>query len=467
MTDKLPVGPYRNLEIEPGVQAPWYIIPFDEQGYCTGPWTRNDLLKAVKNGTYTDIFLFSHGWNNDWAAASERYEHFLKGYTEMRHTRGLTYPRPFRPLLVGVFWPSVILVLPGERSPAFAALPASPARSMDVEVAQERQEIQALASSIAPKNVERFYDLAQRTELGQEEALELARMLSPIYSADEADDIPPKGRAATPKDVVKLWHSVAAKKPLQANRGQGGFAQEPGVSPAKPPGDFGFAREPQDAPQGAGIFDLLDPRIIIRLATVLQMKDRAGKVGARGVGSLLAELLTNSADARIHLIGHSYGCKVVLSALCFQPLDRRVNSLLLLQPAVSYLCFAEDATGTGQPGGYRSALDRVEEPILTTFTPRDWPLSKFFHLAVRRSSDIGEISMAGAPPSRYAALGGFGPGGCDADCREIRMKDFGDQYALGAGAPRIYALNAAEQISGHGDISNLATWWALYEQVAQ
>src|SRR5204863_823662 len=118
--------------------------------------------------------------------------------------------------------------------------------------------------------------------------------------------------------------------------------------------------------------------------------------------------------ARVHLIGHSYACKVVLSALCFQELPRPVTSLLLLQPAISYLCFAAaDATGTGKPGGYHDALDKVEQPILTTYSTHDVALRDLFHLAVRRPFDQGEEHIgADVPPSPYAALGGYGPGGC-------------------------------------------------------
>jgi hypothetical protein len=180
---------------------------------------------------------------------------------------------------------------------------------------------------------------------------------------------------------------------------------------------------------------------------------------------LLADLL-KSGTARVHLIGHSYGCKVVLSALCFPVLPRPVNSVLLLQPAISYLCFAEDATGSKNPGGYRDALKRVEQPILITFSPHDIPLTQIFHLAIRRPSDIGEEQIAGAPPpSRYAALGGYGPGGCDTDCNEVDLKKIGDPYNLGPGARKIQALNGAQAIYGHGDISNDFTWWALYNQI--
>src|SRR5689334_12359381 len=123
MANRLPAGPYKILEIEDGIKAPWYIIPFDKHGHCEGPLTQSHLLAAARDEAYTDIFLFSHGWNNDWSVASQRYDEFIQGYSEMRHAHALKYPRTVRPLLVGIFWPSTSLVLPWEKGPQFAALP--------------------------------------------------------------------------------------------------------------------------------------------------------------------------------------------------------------------------------------------------------------------------------------------------------------------------------------------------------
>ncbi|HEY6411243.1 MAG TPA: hypothetical protein VIY29_27605, partial [Ktedonobacteraceae bacterium] len=406
MPDTLPAGPYRTIQIDNGQQAPFYILPFDEQGLCQGPLTQAQLLSTVQVDTYTDIFLFSHGWNNDWNDASSNYNNFLSGYMKLRHDHGLTYGRPFRPLMIGIFWPSIALLMPSENAPAFAGnLP----QLTDMQVALNLQEVQSLATAIAKEDVERFYALAQRgQDLKPDEALELARIMAPIYHAS-SDELPDKGPAPSPADIVKMWQTIARMTPSSNTSGA-----------------FGFADEPTGAPEAAGAFNFPDPREIIRAATVLQMKDRAGVVGAHGVCSLLHDLLANSGSAYLHLVGHSYGCKVLLSALCFQDVPRPVHSILLLEPAISYLCFAKDATGTGQPGGYRSALQKVEDPILLTFSSHDIPLTQLFHLAVRRPSDLGEMQIAGAPPSRYAALGGYGPGGVDNESKEISIKNVGD-----------------------------------------
>lgn len=465
MPAKLPVGPYHTIELDNGLQAPFYIIPFDEQGFCQGPLTRENLMSTLQNGVYTDIFLFSHGWNNDWKTAIGRYDDFLSGYARIQREHGLHSSRPFLPLLVGIFWPSLALVLPSERGPAFAAFSGDDQQLRDEEVELERQEIQSLAATLRKEDVERFYALVQREgNLNQDEALELARMLAPLYNVPTEDELPTIESTPSTNQLVSLWQktaSMSSTRPSTSTPGKFGYVNEPG----RTPGGDGLTAQPTTVPEAAGILNFLDPRFIIRLATVLQMKDRAGVVGAHGVGSLLVDLL-KIGTGRVHLIGHSYGCKIVLSALCFQELPRPVNSVLLLQPAISYLCFAVDATGTGLQGGYRTALERVEQSIMTTYSPHDVPLTHFFHLAVRRSSDIGEEQIAGAPPpSRYAALGGFGPGGCETDCSEVEMKKIGDFYDLAPGVRKIHVLNGVQAIFGHGDINNDFTWWALYNQV--
>jgi pimeloyl-ACP methyl ester carboxylesterase len=165
----------------------------------------------------------------------------------------------------------------------------------------------------------------------------------------------------------------------------------------------------------------------------------------------------------VHLIGHSYGGKVILSALAAKPHARNVDSVLLLQPAMSYLCFAADVDG--HPGGYRAALSRTEQPIMTTFSRNDIPLTRFFQWAARRTSDLGEVQIAGVP-SRYAALGGFGPGGMDGEAVAVPARLPAEPYAAAPPGIRIVAVESSEFISGPGDISNDATHWMLLNQIS-
>jgi hypothetical protein len=83
MPDVFPAGPYTTIEISSEFEAPWYIMPFNEYGHCEAPTSQDHLLSVVKDDAYTDIFLFSHEWNNDWHHVFDRYANFLKGYREM------------------------------------------------------------------------------------------------------------------------------------------------------------------------------------------------------------------------------------------------------------------------------------------------------------------------------------------------------------------------------------------------
>lgn len=191
--------------------------------------------------------------------------------------------------------------------------------------------------------------------------------------------------------------------------------------------------------------------------------------------SSLMRSIQGATSARMHAVGHSYGCKVMLSGICNGPaLARPLDSLLLLQPAVSHLCFAARVPGTNQAGGYRRALDpaMVKHPILSTYSKKDFPLHGTFHLSLRRDSDLGEAQIAaggttaGDPPSRFAALGGYGPRGAGQALKDP-IPAAGESYGdLGTAPPPIIGLDGSKgRITGHGDIAKPETAWALYELI--
>ena len=454
MPTSFPPGPYKVVQTsDQGEPAPWYVIPFDKHGVCTGPLTRQHLVEAVGAKTYTDVFLFSHGWNNDWETASERYEDFIRGFVGMRRDFGLAMTRPYKPLLAGVFWPSAAMVMPWERAPKFAGTPAG----IDNDTDAWRRELEELSESVSADDRGEFYALAQRENLTQAEAERLAAIIAQaVKSFDRADaELAEAGGPPAPKEILALARSIPGA---------------PGT--ARPAGTFGFATGTAGVPQAAFSLSDLDPRKLVRVATVLQMKDRAARVGALGVGPLLREILAAHPDGRVHLIGHSYGAIVVLSAMCYpegQQLPRKVDSVLLLQPAVSQWCFAANVANKGFPGGYRSALAQVRAPIFTTFTNRDVPLTKLFHVAVRRDRDLGQPQIAAglpSPPSMYAALGGFGPAGLsEAELQVLDITAPPTRYNLATPQPKVCALNGDTVITGHGNISVPATWWALFQQL--
>lgn len=441
----LAAGPYEHVPVLEGVQAPFYLLRFDADGRSGGPQTQQHLVEAMRTGGFTDLYFFSHGWNNDFATSLSYYRNFIGGYGRMRRDMKLSYGRPYRPVLAGVIWPSTALVLPWEQGPRFAG------EQDDQLSAGEQALIEDLAGDVDPGKRERFYQLLDRQEsLSEKEARELAELLTSIYAGGDSDVGDDQG--PDPEVFVASW--AALSQPVAPPRtGPADFT------------DFGTVGAAEAAtPEAAFDLGRFDPRDALRMLTVWKMKDRAGKVGATGVGPLLNQILqATPSGVRLHLIGHSYGARLLLSALAHRPIPRPVDSLLLLQPAVSHLCFADQVEGSGAPGGYRPVLDRVAKPILSTFSAHDFPLTKVFHMTLRRARDLGEAQIAaGEPPNRYAALGGFGPRGVGGRGREIQVKRPPDGYELGEEAPDIYGVDATSTISDHGDISNQSTWWALH-----
>jgi hypothetical protein len=144
--------------------------------------------------------------------------------------------------------------------------------------------------------------------------------------------------------------------------------------------------------------------------------------------------------------------------------QRPIDSVLLLQPAVSAACFAKQVGNTGEPGRYRPALERVHQPILATYSTRDNALHRHYHLAVDRYKDAGERRPAGIIPY-YAALGGYGPKDCDTESQRQELLSPTQVYPRMPSSIRIVGLEGTKLIADHGDICNPAIYWALYNQV--
>ena len=161
MAEVLAIGPYRTIVSVEGDEVPYYVIPFDKDGCCVGPRTLEHLLDAAAG--YSDIFVFSHGWNNDWSAATQRYESFVNGWQALRREFRLPMPAGYKPLLVGIFWPSQALAwFDSELAPAIAASdPAAQDRYADASSAVLRDVAEGLPAAARAQ----FYALAQSDPL--------------------------------------------------------------------------------------------------------------------------------------------------------------------------------------------------------------------------------------------------------------------------------------------------------------
>jgi hypothetical protein len=164
---------------------------------------------------------------------------------------------------------------------------------------------------------------------------------------------------------------------------------------------------------------------------------------------------------------------VVLSSMVAARLPRSVESVLLLQPAISHLAFAEEVPGGVRSGGYREALKLSRQPILTTYSAHDFPLHEVFHRALRRETDRGELAvagietLAGPPPNVFAALGGYGPRGAKETLIQP-LPEPGEAPEIPETA-RIVGFDGTmhKRVAGHGDIATPHTAWLLTLQLTR
>ncbi|CDX51558.1 conserved hypothetical protein [Mesorhizobium plurifarium] len=438
----VPAGPYAL----PGVNMPSWLVRFDKDGECSSPGTAAALVEKIRSGQHSNVLFYSHGWNTDFADAVEQYTRFLRAFEAVVQE----HPLPgFSPIFVGLTWPSAWM--PSTPGPQMAAVDAEHKLS-DADLFEK--VLAEIAADISNENRTDFYELIDTGMLAREQALKLAGMMSSIISRPPEEVDGASSEPIAEEGILKL---VALMRTAEKGSGK----EDVDIDHI---GIIGGAVGPLVAAS-----ESWDPRDFVRLASLFQMKDRAGRVGSRGVAVLLRNVLS-AAQGGVHVFGHSFGAKVVLSALCApEPLPRQPSSLLLLQPAISHLSFADTVPGRTGSGGYRTALSLVKSPVFTTYSSMDFPLHNVFHLALRRPSDLGELQVgaAGEPPGRYAALGGYGLRGIEDRTQIDPIPDAGDDYPALAGY-RIVALDGSDKrITSHGDVANSYTAWALRTQIAR
>ena len=338
-------------------------FPYIEVGFTKAgaprAGSREALLGAASN--MTDLLVLAHGWNETAASARNLYAMVL---TEVRAALADGQPpsEDRRVGVVGVQWPSMILTdglatgVSQWRTSIGAALP----RRFDATIQELCDLVEARPSD--PDAVDRYMAL-------------LARLGTAVPGARRDED------------------------------GDGAIATS-----ADPMFDLQALVEPSAA---AGLGDVFDrvwhgAREALRATTFWQMKRRAGETGTRGLGPLLAELAATRPNVRVHLVGHSFGARLVASALpSLGPTSSTVDSMALLQGGFSHFAFAaslpHDAGRSGQLVGMEG---RVRGQVVATHTRFDTALSTLYPLAARMSGDDAAGTEARA--SRFGALGADG-----------------------------------------------------------
>ncbi|MGH8965969.1 MAG: hypothetical protein ACRDXB_11675, partial [Actinomycetes bacterium] len=193
------------------------------------------------------------------------------------------------------------------------------------------------------------------------------------------------------------------------------------------------------------------------------MKDRAGLVGRTGLLGVLKRVHSERPDMRMHLVGHSFGARLVTStAAAWNDATTPFASLTLLQAAFSHNSFAQRWDGT-HDGAFRGLIlhRRVSGPVMITCTKNDRAVGLAYPVASRIARQA-----AAALGDRDDPYGGLGRNGAQRtpEATDGFLLPAGGRYAVTGG--RLYNLVADDVISDHGDIVSDEVAYALLTAVA-
>jgi hypothetical protein len=217
-----------------------------------------------------------------------------------------------------------------------------------------------------------------------------------------------------------------------------------------------------DQVTAAGLFGLSGgilsgASMLANLFTYGTMKDRAGVVGRGGVVKTLAAIAAARPAIKIHLIGHSFGGRLVTAAANALAAGSAVESMLLCEAAYSHNGLAQRWDGTND-GSFRGvvAQRKVRRAIGITHSAHDWPVGIAYPLASRILNQVAQAF--GGPDDKF---GGMGRNGAQhtPESRDDVLMPVGHAYAPLDGTTFIRNLSGdgtaagSVTISGHGDIA--------------
>ena len=405
----------------------------------------------------TDLFVMSHGWNNDADAARTLYRNFFQNFVAVAQQNDLP-GRSFA--IVGVIWPSKKF----DELVAASSAPGSAQGSAGLTAAH-KESLKAVEEKLeAMKQL--FSEPAQKKTLDEAKALlpdiedkgsartEFVNKIRSLLDPSAAND---EDASATffKDDGNELMKNLkVAEDDLDqevVGEGEGSASLPLGVGTVQPPqgGAAGLATFLSGFK--ASVMNVLN------FTTYYEMKARAGNVGKNGVAKLIDKLA--SQVQRIHLIGHSFGGRVVTATAANSSTDK-IKSMSLLQTAFSHNGFSKSMKGF-----FRSVVDqkRVKGPILVTYTKNDTAVGVAYPLA---SKIVGDATAAfGDENDKFGGLGRNGAQQMEVgEVVKGNLLDAAGDYQFQAG--KFFNLEGSPFIKSHGDVTGKEITHAVRKAVA-
>ena len=424
---------------------PFFPIEFDKKARLVDADQTFALDSFIKTGGVTDLLVVSHGWNNDEAQAMILYKNLVSSISKEADddfsARTIA--------IVGVFWPSKKFaeadLIAGGAAAFGDDLPVD-------ELVTQLEEMRIVAESDDDDaTIDRLIELVPILEDRKSARVEFGEKVRTLLGTEIADD------AELADEIPTTLFMMAGDQMLEelglprdeeaAVAVDGGIASVGGFddTDGDPMGGIaGLGSFFSGIRSGAGN--------ALNMITYYKMKARAGTVGRKGLSPVLREVKEEKPDIKIHLVGHSFGGRLVAAtALGESPTATvlPIDSMTLLQAAFSHNGFARNWEGS-RDGYFRDVYegDRIVGPTLVTHTANDTANRVAYPLASRLARQMA--AAFGDADDKFGAIGANGAQSTP-EAVEGSLLSRDSEYDFDAGV--IYNLEGSDYINSHGDVA--------------
>ena len=453
-------GPFQTIE-----------VPFDKNAAITplGPIDGTGAAAAIAAlaPKVDDLILISHGWNNDVDDARTLYAAIFASVANAWSAAGLTPADQTKTAILALYWPSKKFdesdLIPGGAAAVQDPVPVDYGAAITAQIANLKDAFGQ-------------FDAAQQT------LLDRAGAQVPLLDTEAAQN-------AYVAALAALFPSTTDEADPGLDASKGGFVDRSGadiladiqaqlgLAQAAPATGGGADPIDDDTPStSAGAAAGFNPiagvqqaaNLLLNLTTYYVMKERAGTVGQMGAAPLVVAALAANPALRVHLVGHSFGGRLVTSLANALPKGVQVQTIALLQAAYSHYGFASaPADGSRPVGAFRDVIaqNKVRDIIQITHSCHDWAVGAAYPIASFIARDTASAVPINVPGTANSPWGGMGASGAQqtAEAFDDTLLDGNAAYAALPSGKLIRNLTGDAFIAGHGNVDGPQVAWAFLQ----
>jgi hypothetical protein len=438
---------------------PYTEVEFAKNATLVDPQAPNRLADMIRTRNVRDLLVLAHGWNNDLNQARATYAALLAQITAVA---------PTIPLLTGRQLGVLAMLWPSKRFADEDLIPGG------------------AASLAAPGDASVIVNMLERLKgtfdvPGADAALEKAKALVPALEGD------PNARRTfanlirslvvpgdtSEVDASDLFFAQDGDSLIQA-LSTTGADDDLTVAPAGVGGATAIGPVAMTADTGgaAGLRDffggiIAGARNMLNYTTYYEMKRRAGVFGETALNPLIRSIRTKFPQLKVHLVGHSFGARLVTATAQAQasPDGLVCDTLTLLQAAFSHYAMAENYK-PNKNGFFRNVVANptapVRGPVVITCSKNDRAVGTAYAIASRIAGQVA--SAIGDENDEYGGLGRNGAQKTPHTAAGTLLPVSG-AYGGFAGN-KLFNLNADAVIMDHNDIRKPEVAYAILSAVA-